>query len=85
LTSPYGGVFLAYVHTEGLPYRQEEQERLPYVQTYSVDENSAGPRQRMVLNLGTDFAVPEEKWKDLANRIEQIATGQDSFVPYRRI
>ena len=41
-----------------------------------------GPRQRMVLNLGADFAVPEDKWKDLANRIEQIATGQDSFVPY---
>lgn len=41
-----------------------------------------GPRQRMVLNLGADFAVPEEKWKDLANRIEQIATGQGSFVHY---
>jgi transposase len=41
-----------------------------------------GPRQRMVLNLGADFVVPEEKWKDLANRIEQIATGQDSFVTY---
>ncbi|MGD9579544.1 MAG: IS1634 family transposase [Syntrophorhabdus sp.] len=35
-----------------------------------------GPRQRMLLNLGADFSVPEEKWKDLANRIEQIATGQ---------
>jgi len=41
-----------------------------------------GPRQRMVLNLGADFSVPEEEWKDLANRIEQIATGQDSLVPY---
>lgn len=30
----------------------------------------------MLLNLGADFTVPEEKWKDLANRIEQIATGQ---------
>ena len=35
-----------------------------------------GPRQRMVLNLGADFSVPEEKWKELANRIEEIATGQ---------
>ena len=43
-----------------------------------------GPRQRMVLNLGADFTVPEEKWKDLANRIEQIVTGQGSFVPYRK-
>lgn len=40
-----------------------------------------GPRQRMVLNLGADFTVPEEKWKDLANRIEQIATGQESLIP----
>jgi len=35
-----------------------------------------GPRQRMVLNLGTDFSLPEEHWKDLANRIEEIVTGQ---------
>jgi transposase len=35
-----------------------------------------GPRQRMLLNLGTDFGVPEEKWKDLANRIEEMVTGQ---------
>jgi len=30
----------------------------------------------MVLNLGADFSVPEEKWKELANRMEEIATGQ---------
>lgn len=41
-----------------------------------------GPRQRMVLNLGADFNLPEEKWKDLTNRIEQIATGQGSFLSY---
>jgi len=40
-----------------------------------------GPRQRMVLNLGADFNVPEEKWKDLANRIEQITTGQSPLFP----
>jgi len=40
-----------------------------------------GPRQRMLLNLGTDFAVPEEKWKDLANRIEEIVTGQNQVFP----
>lgn len=31
----------------------------------------------MILNLGADFTVPEEKWKDLANRIEEIITGQN--------
>ncbi len=35
-----------------------------------------GPRQRTLLNLGHDFTLPEEKWKDLANRIEEIVTGQ---------
>jgi hypothetical protein len=35
----------------------------------------------MVLNLGTDFSVSEEKWKELANRIEEIVTGQDRFFP----
>ena len=41
-----------------------------------------GPRQRMVLNLGTDFSLPEEQWKDLANRIEEIVTGQHPLFTY---
>ncbi len=41
-----------------------------------------GPRQRMLLNLGTDFTVPEKQWKDLANRIEEIITGQDALFAY---
>jgi len=40
-----------------------------------------GPRQRMVLNLGAGFTLAEEKWKDLANRIENIITGQECFFP----
>ena len=38
-----------------------------------------GPRQRMLLNLGTGFSLPEDRWKDLANRIEAIVTGQDAL------
>ena len=34
------------------------------------------------MNLGADFTFPEEKWKDLANRIEGIITGQDSLFAY---
>jgi hypothetical protein len=41
-----------------------------------------GPRQRMVLNLGTDFSVAEEHWKDLANRIEEIVTRQQPLFTY---
>ena len=41
-----------------------------------------GPRQRAMLNLGSEFALPEEQWKDLANRIEEILTGQSPLFIY---
>lgn len=41
-----------------------------------------GPRQQMLLNLGANFCLPKDQWKDLANRIEQILTGQGSLIPY---
>jgi len=41
-----------------------------------------GPRQRTVLNLGTDFNLPEAQWKDLANRIEEIITRQEPIFTY---
>jgi hypothetical protein len=41
-----------------------------------------GPRQRMLLNLGANFSLPQERWKDLANRIEEIVTGQDALFAY---
>jgi hypothetical protein len=53
--------------------------------TYKLVESvrtERGPRQRMLLNLGTDFTVPGEKWKDLANRIEEIITGQERLFAY---
>ena len=53
--------------------------------TYKLVESlrtERGPRQRMLLNLGTDFTLPEEKWKDLANRIEGIITGQECLFVY---
>ena len=38
-----------------------------------------GPRQTVLLNLGT-LEIPREEWKTLANRIEDILTGQNSFL-----
>lgn len=38
-----------------------------------------GPRQRVLLNLGT-LEIPREEWKALANRVEEIVTGQGSFL-----
>lgn len=53
--------------------------------TYKLLESlrtERGPRQRMVLNLGTDFSLVEEHWKDLANRIEEIVTRQQPLFTY---
>ena len=41
-----------------------------------------GPRQRVILNLGVDFDLPKEQWKDLANCIEEIITGQTPLIDY---
>jgi transposase len=41
-----------------------------------------GPRQRDILNLGVDFDLPKEQWKDLANCIEQTITGQKTLIDY---
>lgn len=37
-----------------------------------------GPRQRIVLNLGK-IEIPRDEWKALADRIEEILTGQQRF------
>jgi transposase len=52
--------------------------------TYKLVESirtERGPRHRPVLNLGRHFSVPEEQWKDLANRIESIISGQHNLFP----
>lgn len=44
-----------------------------------------GPRHRLALGLGR-LDIPRDKWKTLANRIEQIVAGQESlFLPDREI
>ena len=52
--------------------------------TYKLVESirtDRGPRQRAVLNIGTDFTLPMEKWKELADRIEAIISGQCTLLP----
>lgn len=43
-----------------------------------------GPRQRRLLNLGK-LDLPRDQWKSLANRIEEIVTGQHSLIPVRQL
>ena len=53
--------------------------------TYKLVESvrtERGPRQRTLLNLGTNFSLLEEKWKEFANRVEEIITGQTSLFDY---
>ncbi|MFO7554474.1 MAG: IS1634 family transposase [Desulfobacterales bacterium] len=52
--------------------------------TYKLVESvrtERGPRQHTILNLGSDFNTPREHWKDLADRIEQIVSGQTCLFP----
>jgi len=53
--------------------------------TYKLVESvrtERGPRQRDILNLGTDFNLPKEKWKEFANLVEETITGQTSLFDY---
>ncbi len=53
--------------------------------TYKLVESvrtERGPRQRDVLNLGVNFDLPKEHWKDLANCIEATLTGQRPLFDY---
>jgi transposase len=53
-----------------------------YVSHRLVDSvrTAKGPRQVILLELGT-LDLPKEEWKSLANRIEEIVTGQQCFSP----
>jgi len=53
--------------------------------TYKLVESvrtERGPRQRTLLNLGTDFNLSQGKWKEFANRVEEIITGQIPLLDY---
>ena len=53
--------------------------------TYKLVESvrtERGPRQRDVLNLGVNFDLPKEQWKELANCIEIELTGQRPVFDY---
>ena len=55
----------------------------PYY-TYRLVESvraAEGVRQRTLLNLGRHFEVPRQQWGALAQRIEQLVSGQGDLVP----
>ncbi|MCG2715836.1 MAG: IS1634 family transposase [Candidatus Marinimicrobia bacterium] len=48
------------------------------VESYRTDK---GPRQKVILNLGT-LSLTKDKWKKLANRIEEIIKGQENIFAH---
>ena len=47
------------------------------VESYRNAEGKA--RQQTLLNLGSHFTFPQEQWKDLSDRIEEIQRGQEGL------
>ena len=66
-----------------VPHKNRKNHKEYY--TYKLVESirtERGPRQRDILNLGVGFDLPKDKWKDLANCIEEIISGQKSLFDY---
>ena len=66
-----------------VPHKNRKNHKEYY--TYKLVESirtERGPRQRDILNLGVGFDLPKDTWKDCANCIEEIITGQKSFFDY---
>jgi hypothetical protein len=61
--------------------RKNRQQYYTYKLVDSI-RTERGPRQRVILNLGVGFDLPKEKWKDCANCIEGIITGQRPLIDY---
>jgi len=51
-----------------------------YQQLIESVRTPRGPRQRILLNLGT-LEIPPAEWKELANRIEALYLGQQEISP----
>lgn len=49
------------------------------VESYRTER---GPRQRILLNLGTDLDLNKQECKALANRIEELLQGAVTLIPY---
>ena len=45
----------------------------------SYRNQSQKVRQRTILNLGSNFDFPQEQWKIIADRVEEILSGQETL------
>lgn len=66
--------------------KKDPASKKPYF-TYQLVESirtERGPRQRILLNLGSQLDLEKEELKLLANRIEEIASGHHTLFPYSK-
>lgn len=56
----------------------------PYSSFYLVESvrTDRGPRQKVLLYMGSEIDLPEEEHTLLAQRIEEIILGQQNFIPH---
>nr|MBS0020894.1 IS1634 family transposase [Gammaproteobacteria bacterium] len=69
-----------YIRRTTIKSRHDAEPYFTYRLVESVRDGSA-VRQRTLLNLGRHFDVPREQWAALAQRIEQLISGQSELVP----
>jgi hypothetical protein len=58
--------------------------RKSYTAYYLIESvrTNKGPRQKILLYMGSEINLPEEEHKILAQRIEEIISGQQSIISY---
>jgi transposase len=71
-----------FIRSTLLRDRKTKKEYKAFRLVESYRNQSGGARQRTLLHLGSKFSIPQEQWKLLADRIEEIGCGQQSlFAP----
>ncbi len=73
-------------YTTGMYIRKSQQKHSKTGEVYTTYRlvesyrNTEGKvRQQTLLNLGSHFLFPQEEWKALADRVEEILCGQGRF------
>lgn len=74
--SSFGNMFIREIIKQNKGYKK----KFIYNALMESYRTEKGPRQRMVLSLGK-LNLPRDKWKQLANRIEEIVNNQQKLYP----
>jgi len=64
-----------YIRRTSIKSRKDGRQYYTY-RLVESERTEKGVRQRTLLNLGTDFSLPREKWPEVASRVQQIIRGE---------